>query len=552
MRTIRPRCAAALAATCLLVATSMLVAVSCSPEESSDGTASNGSTSSDTTPVCAPEGDESAAKALLRCADGSVLYVETPYASGTGIVIEQGGKQYVLTNLHVVDPFSSASIRRSDGDELAGALPVAGAEVAADIAVLGPIDADDLTSVPLSEVTVDKGDDVFIVGYPGTLSAPDDLDLTITSGLVSRRRDLPAWDQTYVQTDAVVEEGQSGGPMFTSTGALAGVTALGLDDSFSLALQTSDVAASVDRILDGDGDELPLVPTSADDDAQGGELSGTVEMPDDVESPTWFLPPSSEDRTWNLTVSGPEGRFGVMVVDALTGEPLAANAAGVALNAELLAAEAAAVGLSVEDYAGPDEPLEPEVVAAETAPGTFRVEIAADIAAEVNVFVAPDAVPASVQWTSDLELWPLTRDVPVETLELDEPAESVMTSYQFAAPYDIELTEGDTVQVVASSPWADIDVLVAQPGHAITGTLLLSGEDTDWATFLFDSEVGLYGLDVDETYEAPVSGTYRLVIQNFDAVTIATRIEVQSADASDAGDDKGAGKNSSGDKDTSS
>jgi hypothetical protein len=145
------------------------------------------------------------------------------------------------------------------------------------------------------------------------------------------------------------------------------------------------------------------------------------------------------------------------------------------------------------------------------------------------VFVAPDAVPASVQWTSDLELWPMTQPVPVETLELDTPVQSVMTSYQFGAPYDIELSAGDTVQVVASSPWADIDVLVAQPGHAVTSSLLLSGEDTDWATFLIDSGVGLYGLDVDEAYEAPVDGTYRLVIQNFDAITIATRIEVQSA-----------------------
>lgn len=519
----------------LLASYLCLLAAACTgSDESTDPSGSDATTGTAASP-CAPQGDETQARALLRCGEQSVVFVETPFASGTGIVIDQQGEQYVVTNLHVVDPFAQATLALADGDSL-GTVPIAGAEASTDIAVLGPIDGSDLdlAPVPLEAAAVEKGDDVFIVGYPGTANV-DDLDLTITNGLVSRRRELPEWDQTYVQTDAVVEEGQSGGPMFAGDGGLVGITALAFDESFSLALTTSDVSAAVGRILDDGGDDLTLVPISADGttggEAADGETTGTIEMPTALEVPTLYLPSSDEDRSWNLTVAGPGSRFGVTVVDALEGEVLAQSAAAVALDEELLAAEAAAAGISIDALAGAmgfPGPPPPAAVAAEVAPGSFRIEVPAATSVEVYLQIAPDAAPATLTWTSDQPMWPLTPPATVERLELDRPVDMVLSSYQFGVVYDLELQEGATVQVVASSPWADVDVAIGAPGVAMTAPRLLSGVETPGLTLLSDSDVGLYGVDVDEPFTAGAAGTYRVVVQNFDSVTAAARVEVRT------------------------
>lgn len=517
----------------LLASYLCLLATACTgSEESTDPSDSDGAAGTAESP-CAPQGDETQARALLRCGEQSVVFIETPFASGTGIVIDQQGEQYVVTNLHVVDPFGQATLALSDGESL-GTVPLVGAEASTDIAVLGPIEGSDLdvAPVPLEAVAVEKGDEVFIVGYPGTANV-DEVDLTITSGLVSRRRELPEWDQTYVQTDAVVEDGQSGGPMFAGDGGLVGITALAFDESFSLALATSDVSAAVGRILDDGGDDLTLVPISMGEGASGGETTGTIEMPTALELPTLFLPSSDEDRSWNLTVEGPGSRFGVTAIDALEGEVLAQSAAGVALGQELLAAEAAAAGLSIDELAGAmgfPGPLAPAAAAAEVTPGSFRIEVPAGVIVEVYLQIAPDASPATLTWTSDQPMWPLSPASTVEPLELDQPVDMVLSSYQFGAVYDLELEEGVTVQVVASSPWADVDVAIGAPGVVMTGARLLSGVEAPGLTLLSDSDVGLYGVDVDEPFTASEAGVYRVVVQNFDSVTSAARVEVRSED----------------------
>lgn len=283
---------------------SALTGACTSPDDASDNATSAGKGEAATTP-CAPSGDTAPAKALLACGEHSIVYLETAYASGTGVVIDDdGGDLYVLTNLHVIDPFDAADVTLSDGTSLA-TLPIVGAEAATDVAVLGPIDgtdADDaaLEPLPLEPTEVDKGDDVFVVGYPGTAGA-DAVDLTITSGLVSVAGSCPTG--TRPTSRPTRWSRASGGPMFSAGGALVGITSLALDESFWLALATSDVAASVDRILDDGGDDLLLVPASADDDPAGGATTGTLEFTDDLEAPVLFLPaagdgPASGTSPW--------------------------------------------------------------------------------------------------------------------------------------------------------------------------------------------------------------------------------------------------------------
>jgi serine protease Do len=97
-----------------------------------------------------------------------------------------------------------------------------------DIALLS-VDQTDLPTVPLGDASeVNTGDDVFVVGYPnigveevfGERSTT--LKPTLTRGVVSARREIPAGFNT-IQTDAALNGGNSGGPMYNSDGEVVGI-----------------------------------------------------------------------------------------------------------------------------------------------------------------------------------------------------------------------------------------------------------------------------------------------------------------------------------------
>ena len=484
-------------------------------------------TSADT--PCAAIGDEKPSKALLRCGEHSVVFVETLYATGTGVAVTYEDQDYVLTNLHVVDPFDSADVYLG-GTEGLGRLPVAGADVAADIALLGPIEdaGDAVEPVPLEDPQPEKGDDVFLVGFPGTADV-DEADLTITSGLVSRTRTSDEWNQTYIQSDAVIGEGQSGGPLFAATGELLGISGLGLDPAFALALTIQDVSAAVERILGDDADEILQVPQGADEEgaAGPGATEGTISLGDDIESPTLFLPPSDEDRTWNLFVNGPDGGYVVGVYDSVEGEPLAINAAGVALTEQIIARAAQETGATPQELGGELPEVAAEVAAREIAPGRFAIEIDAGVSAEIVLSIAPDAAPAELLWTSDLPLWPLTKVLDVATLTIGEPSEGIVGGYQAGVPFQVELTAGQEVEFSASSPQGDVALLVAPPDRPLNSFDVSFGVPDPAIDAFEDSGEGLYGLDVLEPFTADVAGTYQVWLQNYDFTPLAYRIEVR-------------------------
>ncbi len=490
---------------------------------------------------CTPEGDEKPAKSLLRCSEHSIAFIETLYATGTGVAVRVDDQDYVLTNLHVVDPFDSADVSLGGVEDL-GRLPVAGTDVAADLALLGPIDdaGDAFEPVALGDPSPEKGDDVFLVGFPGTADV-DEADLTITAGLVSRLRDADGWDQTYIQTDAVIGEGQSGGALFGEGGELLGISGLSYDPSFALALEVQDVETAVDRIVAGDGDDVIEVPQTAEDEgtpaAGDGATEGTVSFVDDIETPTLFLPPSEEDRTLELAVTGPEGRFAVSIVDSYTGEPLAVNAAGVALTDELVASAVERSGMTAEELGAAIPPVTPDVAAREVAPDVLSVELGAGEFAEVVLTIAPDATPGELSWTSSLPLWTLTEELPVTTLELGEPAEGIVGGYQLGVPFEVELEAGQEVELSASSPQGDVALVIAEPGRRIDSFDVNLQLPDDALTFLDDSDEGLYGLDVLEPFTADVAGTYQVWMQNYEYTPLAYRVVVREPGSGDSGRD---------------
>jgi serine protease Do len=134
--------------------------------------------------------------------------------SGSGFVI-QGG--YVVTNNHVVDNAKKMTVEFADGRQVNATL--VGTDEKTDLAVI-KIDGGNLP--PALQWGDSKrarpGDNVFAVG------APFGLGNTVTSGIVSARgRSLNGQYDDYIQVDAAINMGNSGGPLFDQSGQVIGI-----------------------------------------------------------------------------------------------------------------------------------------------------------------------------------------------------------------------------------------------------------------------------------------------------------------------------------------
>ena len=144
-----------------------------------------------------------------------------PLQSGSGVIID-ARQGLLVTNNHVVEGGGKFTVDLTDG-RLFDAVLV-GADKATDLAVLRIV-ADDPSTLGLAQVeTIDSdtlraGDLVFAVGYPLGL------DQTLTMGVISGlgRSGLGDPVEDYIQTDAAVNSGNSGGPLLDSRGRLIGI-----------------------------------------------------------------------------------------------------------------------------------------------------------------------------------------------------------------------------------------------------------------------------------------------------------------------------------------
>jgi serine protease Do len=139
------------------------------------------------------------------------------HAQGSGFLISPDG--LLLTNAHVVDGAAEVTVKLSDHREFKA--KVLGADRSGDIAVL-KIDAHDLPSVRLG-----NSDQLGVGDYVLAIGEPFGLEETATAGIVSAKgRSLPGDGYVpFIQTDAAVNPGNSGGPLFDANGAVVGINA---------------------------------------------------------------------------------------------------------------------------------------------------------------------------------------------------------------------------------------------------------------------------------------------------------------------------------------
>jgi serine protease Do len=140
---------------------------------------------------------------------------------GSGVVVDDRG--YILTNNHVIGDATEVEVRLSDGRSVSGRRDemLVGADPLMDLAVL-KIDVAPLEVAPLGDSdALEVGDWVMAIGNPFGL------DQTVTAGIVSAkgRRDVveSVAYQDFIQTDAAINVGNSGGPLVNLRGEIVGI-----------------------------------------------------------------------------------------------------------------------------------------------------------------------------------------------------------------------------------------------------------------------------------------------------------------------------------------
>jgi len=170
------------------------------------------------------------------------------YAVGSGFIVDKSG--YILTNKHVIEDASRITVRLQTGEEFTAT--IIGADELTDIAVLKIDVGRDLPFLEFGDSkSIKVGDWVLAIGSPFGLAR------TVTAGIISRtKRDTPFASsfQQFIQTDAAINRGNSGGPLVNMKGEMIGVnsqiaTSTGDFNGIGFALPSNETAYVYQQIL---------------------------------------------------------------------------------------------------------------------------------------------------------------------------------------------------------------------------------------------------------------------------------------------------------------
>ncbi|KAM4867398.1 serine protease HTRA2, mitochondrial isoform 1-T1 [Thomomys bottae] len=158
---------------------------------------------------------------------------EVPISNGSGFVVASDG--LIVTNAHVVADRRRVRVRLPSGDTYEAM--VTAVDPVADIATLRIPTKEPLPTLPLGcSADVRQGEFVVAMGSPFALQN------TITSGIVSsaqrpaRDLGLPQTNVEYIQTDAAIDFGNSGGPLVNLDGEVIGVNTMKVTAGISFAI----------------------------------------------------------------------------------------------------------------------------------------------------------------------------------------------------------------------------------------------------------------------------------------------------------------------------
>lgn len=208
--------------------------------------------SSQTTSVSASAGELLSTPEIIQKVLPSVVGITTATysgeGSGSGIVFSEDG--YIVTNQHVINGAQAIKVTFSDGQEYDASL--IGQDERTDLAVV-KINANNLSAAEIgnSDELV-QGETVLVIGNPlgETLSG------STTQGIVSalgREIEVEGRIMHYVQTDAAVNPGNSGGPLVNQAGLVVGVTSAKISSTYTeglgFAIPINDAVPVIEELI---------------------------------------------------------------------------------------------------------------------------------------------------------------------------------------------------------------------------------------------------------------------------------------------------------------
>lgn len=193
----------------------------------------------------------------------AVFVIRSGNSLGSGFSL---GENCVVTNAHVIGDINNVTVSCYDGTQYEAY--VLGKDDAKDIAVL----LIEGVKLPVLEVATEEniktGGDVWAIGTPKSL------DYTLTKGVISAKERQMSGD-TYVQHDAPINEGNSGGPLLNDGGQVVGMNTMKLTEAegIGLAIPISRICRYVESL----GATLD----------EKGNVVGTLEKPAPVPEETY-------------------------------------------------------------------------------------------------------------------------------------------------------------------------------------------------------------------------------------------------------------------------
>ena len=173
--------------------------------------------------------------------------IQTPRrtATGSGVIISKDG--YIVTNNHVVAGADELTVTLNDNREFSAR--IIGTDETSDLALI-KVDGKDLPTLPVGDSDKLKvGEWVIAVGNPFGLNN------TVTAGIVSAKaRSLGANGvESFIQTDAAINQGNSGGALVNTSGELVGINAMlssptGSNIGYGFAIPTTIMNKVVDDL----------------------------------------------------------------------------------------------------------------------------------------------------------------------------------------------------------------------------------------------------------------------------------------------------------------
>jgi S1-C subfamily serine protease len=178
---------------------------------------------------------------IIEDAIKSVVTIKTNLGQGSGFFIENGG--YVVTNEHVINGANAAVIVTYDGET--HTVTLIGKDINMDIALLK------INNTSYSKLSLGNSNDVQVGEKVIAIGNPLGLQFSVSEGIVSAiHRGGDNGINAYIQTDASLNPGNSGGPLINKEGTVIGINNFKVSGSESLgfALESNYIKETINNI----------------------------------------------------------------------------------------------------------------------------------------------------------------------------------------------------------------------------------------------------------------------------------------------------------------